>query len=53
MGVSVRPVEGYVHHPETYALLVLVDDEANKSHIPTQLDNVPVIVKSIGRVKAQ
>jgi hypothetical protein len=53
MGVSVRPVEGYVHHPETYALLVLVDDEANKNHIPTQLDNVPVIVKSIGRGKAQ
>jgi len=53
MGVSVRPVEGYVHHPETYALLVLVDDEANRNVVPTQLDNVPVIVRPIGRIKAQ
>jgi len=53
MGVSVRPVEGYVHHPETYALVVLVDDEANKNLVPTQLDNVPVIVRPIGRIKAQ
>ena len=53
MGVSVRPVEGYVHHPETYALVVLVDDEANKNLVPTQLDNVPVIVRPIGRGKTQ
>jgi len=53
MGVSVRPVEGYVHHPETYALVVLIDDEANKNHIPTQLDNVPVIVQRVGKFKTQ
>jgi len=53
MGVSVRPVDGYVYHPEAYALVVLVDDEANKSHIPSKLDDVPVIVQPIGRVKAQ
>jgi len=53
MGVSVRPVEGYVYHPEAYALVVLVDDEAAKNHIPTQLDNVPVIVQRVGRITAQ
>ena len=53
MGVSVRPVEGYVYHPEAYALVVLVDDEAAKNHIPTQLDDVPVIVQPIGGITAQ
>jgi len=53
MGVSVRPVDGYVHHPEAYALEVLVDDEEAKKHIPTQLDDVRVIVKPIGKVTAQ
>jgi len=53
MGVSVRPVDGYVHNPEGYALLVLVDDEEAKKQIPAQLDNVQVIVKPIGRIKAQ
>jgi len=51
MGVSVRPVDGYVHHPETYALVVLVDDEEVKKHIPSKLDDVPVIVQPIGRGK--
>jgi hypothetical protein len=53
MGVSVRPVNGYVHNPEGYALVVLVDDEEAKKLIPKQLDNVPVIVQPIGKVKAQ
>jgi len=53
MGVSVRPVNGYVHNPEGYALLVLVDDEEAKKLIPKQLENVPVIVQPIGKVKAQ
>ena len=53
MGVSVRPVDGYVHNPEAYALVVLVDDEDAKKQIPAQLDDVRVIVKPIGRGKAQ
>jgi len=53
MGVSVRPVDGYVHHPEAYALVVLVDDEDVKNQIPSQLDDVRVIVQPVGRVKAQ
>jgi len=53
MGVSVRPVDGYVHNPEAYALVVLVDDEDAKKQIPAQLDDVKVIVQRIGRVKAQ
>jgi hypothetical protein len=53
MGVSVRPVDGYVYHPEGYALVVLVDDEAAKNHIPAQLDDVPVIVQPVGKIKAQ
>jgi len=53
MGVSVRPVDGYVHHPEDYALLVLVDDEEAKKLIPKQLEDVSVIVQPIGKVKAQ
>lgn len=53
MGVSVRPVEGYVYHPEAYALVVLVDDDEAKKLIPKQLDNVPVIVQRVGKIKAQ
>jgi len=53
MGVSVRPVEGYVYHPEAYALVVLVDDEKEKSHIPSHLDDVPVIVQRVGKIKTQ
>jgi len=53
MGVSVRPVNGYVHNPEAYALVVLVDDETVKNHIPSQLDDIPVIVKPVGHFKAQ
>jgi len=53
MGVSVRPVNGYVHHPEGYALLILVDDEDAKELIPKQLEDVPVIVQPIGKVTAQ
>ena len=53
MGVSVRPVDGYVHNPEGYALLVLVDDEDAKKLIPKQLEDVPVIVQPIGKIKAQ
>ena len=53
MGVSVRPVNGYVHNPEGYALVVLVDDDDARKLIPKQLDDVPVIVQPIGRVKAQ
>ena len=53
MGVSVRPVDGYVYNPEGYALVVLVDDEDAKKLIPKQLDDVPVIVQPIGKVKAQ
>jgi hypothetical protein len=51
MGVSVRPVDGYVHHPEAYALVVLVDDET--TDIPAHLDDVPVIVQRLGKVKMQ
>jgi len=51
MGVSVRPVDGYVHHPEAYALVVLVDDES--VNIPAHLDDVPVIVQRVGKVKMQ
>lgn len=53
MGVSIRPVNGYVYHPEGYALVVLVDDEEAKKLIPKQLEDVPVIVQPIGKVKAQ
>jgi len=53
MGVSVRPVEGYVHKPEAYALVVLVDEHAEPNHIPSVLDDVPVIVQRIGRNKKQ
>ena len=53
MGVSVRPVDGYVHNPKDYALVVLVDDDDAKKHIPKQLDNVPVIVQRVGKIKAQ
>ena len=53
MGVSVRPVNGYVHNPEGYALVVLVDDDDARKLIPKQLDDVPVIVQHIGKVKAQ
>jgi len=53
MGVSVRPVDGYVYHPEAYALVVLVDDEEAKKHIPSKLDDVPVIVQRIGKIKTQ
>jgi hypothetical protein len=53
MGVSVRPVNGYVHNPEGYALVVLVDDDDARKLIPKQLEDVPVIVQPIGKVKAQ
>ena len=53
MGVSVRPVEGYVHKPEAYALVVLVDEYVEPHHIPKILDDVPVIVQRVGRVKTQ
>jgi hypothetical protein len=53
MGVSVRPVDGYGYHPEAYALVVLVDDEAAKKNIPSKLDDVPVIVQPVGKIKAQ
>jgi hypothetical protein len=52
MGVSVRPVNGYVHNPEGYALVVLVDDDDARKLIPKQLEDVPVIVQPIGKVKA-
>ena len=51
MGVSVRPVDGYVHHPESYALVVLVDDES--VDIPAHLDDVPVIIQRVGKIKMQ
>lgn len=53
MGVSVRPVEGYVHKPEAYALVVLVDEHVEPHHLPKVLDDVPVIVQRVGRVKMQ
>jgi len=55
MGVSVRPINGYVHNPEAYALVVLVDvdDETVKNHIPSHLDDVPVIVKPVSHFKTQ
>ena len=53
MGVSVRPVDGYVYHPAAYALVVLVDDEEVKKHIPSQLDDVRVIVQPVGKITAQ
>ena len=53
MGVSVRPVNGYVHNPEGYALVVLVDDDDARKLIPKQLEDVPVIVQPIGKVTAQ
>jgi len=53
MGVSVRPTNGYVHHPDDYALVVLVDDEEVKNHIPSHLDDVPVIVQRVGKIKTQ
>ena len=53
MGVSVRPVNGYAHNPEGYALVVLVDDDEAKKNIPKQLDNVPIIVQRVGKIKAQ
>lgn len=51
MGVSVRPVDGYVHNPQAYALVVLVDDES--VDIPAHLDDVPVIVQRVGKIKMQ
>jgi len=53
MGVSVYPVDGYVHKPEVYALMVLVDDENAQHDIPSHLEDVPVIIKPIGRAKLQ
>lgn len=53
MGVSVRPVDGYVHNPEGYALVVLVDEQAEPHQIPNALDGIPVIVQRVGRIKAQ
>jgi len=53
MGVSVRPVEGYVHRPSAYALVVLLDDEGELDHIPPHLDDVPVIVQRVGKIKTQ
>ena len=53
MGVSVRPVEGYVHRPEAYALVVLIDEHTEEHHIPDVLDDVPVIVQRVGRTKMQ
>jgi len=53
MGVSVRPVEGYVHKPEAYALVVLVDEYVEPHHIPEVLDDVPVIVQRVSRGKTQ
>jgi hypothetical protein len=53
MGVSVRPIGGYGYNPEAYALVVLVDDDEAKKLIPKQLDNVPVIVQRVGKIKAQ
>ena len=53
MGVSIRPVEGYVHKPEAYALVVLVDEYIEPHHLPKILDDVPVIVQRVGKVKAQ
>lgn len=47
LGVSVRPVEGYVHKPKEYALVVLVDDNLPAGAIPTTLDDVRVIVQRV------
>jgi len=53
LGVSVRPVEGYVHKPEAYALVVLVDEYVEPHHLPEMLDDVPVIVQKVGKIKPQ
>lgn len=53
MGVSVRPIEGYVHKPEAYALVILVDEHAEAHHIPDVLEDVPVIVQRVGKTKMQ
>ncbi len=53
MGVSVQPVEGYVHKPEAYALVVLVDDHVEPHHIPKVLEDVPVIVQRVNWGKMQ
>jgi hypothetical protein len=52
--VSVRPVDGYVmFHPHIFVLMVLVDDEANVDHIPSVLDDVPVLVQKMASRKLQ
>ena len=53
LGVSVRPVEGYVHKPEAYALVILVDEYVEPHHMPKVLDDVPVIVQKVGTTKTQ
>jgi len=53
MGVSVRPVDGYVHNPEAYALVVLVDEEADRDHIPSTIDDVPVIIQRVRSSRTQ
>ena len=53
MGVSVRPVDGYVHNPADYALVVLVDEYVESDHIPSTIDDVPVIVQRVRSSKTQ
>jgi len=53
MGVSVRPVDGYVHNPSDYALVVLVDEYVEPDHIPSIIEDVPVIVQRVRSSKTQ
>lgn len=54
MGVSVHPVDGYgMFHPHIFVLMVLVDDDAAVDHIPSVLDDVPVLVKKMASRKLQ
>jgi len=53
LGVSVRPIEGYVHKPEAYALVILVDEYVEPHHIPKVLEDVPVIIQKVGTTRTQ
>lgn len=54
MGISVQPVDGYSQsRPTEYALVLLVDEAGAKHWFPTQIDNVPVIVKPVGHITKQ
>jgi len=46
LGVSVQPVDGYGQsRPTEFALVLLIDEDGEKHWFPTQIDNVPVILR--------